>query len=335
MNVVPGCQMARRCSLRNSRASGCAEPGHQRVHAARVTDEDELGDLDASRRGSVQKHIIQWYPGHIARAERQLKEQLSKVDIVFEVLDARIPRSTVHPNIKDWINNKRRFLLINRIDMVSNGDIKHWQEHYRSTGEQVYFVNGQTGDGVHKVIKAADALSQTINGSRTRRGLKPRPVRACVVGFPNIGKSALINRLTGRRVVESAAKPGVTRALRWVRMGEGLDLLDSPGIIPGAMNDQAAATHLAICNDIGEASYVEEAVAAGLLDAIRQLPDADAILKRMEKRYGVPCRTGSSEDFVWGVADGMFLGDPLRAGQRILADYRNLRLGPFALERPV
>lgn len=166
---------------------------------------------------------------------------------MFEVRDARIINTTRHPLLDEWTHNKQVFLVVNRIDMVSKRDLSAWMQHFHSCQQRVFFTNGQDGTGIHRIIKAADAMSDKINESRVRRGLKPRPVRACVMGFPNIGKSAIINRLLKRRVVDSAARPGVTRSLRWIRMGQRLDLLDAPGIIPmsiGATPDTAACpTH--------------------------------------------------------------------------------------------
>lgn len=155
-----------------------------------------------------------------------------QVDIVFEVRDARILESTRHPQLDEWTANKTSILIVNRVDQVSKQDIQTWKEYFAAEGRQAFFTNGKLGQGTDKVQKAAASMSTKVNASRIRRGLKPRPVRACVMGFPNIGKSAIINRLLNRRVVQSAAKPGVTRALRWIRMGEQIDLLDAPGIIP-------------------------------------------------------------------------------------------------------
>ena len=285
---------------------------------------------------SLDRHRIQWYPGHIAKAERQLKEQLSRVDVVFDVRDARIMQSTEHPLLKEWTRSKRRFVLVNRIDMVSGSDLAAWRRHFSKTGQaaQTYYTNGKSGAGVGAVIRAAEALSSDINANRVRRGLKSRPVRACVVGYPNIGKSALINRLLKRRVADSASMPGVTRALRWIRMGQGLDLLDSPGIIPGNLDDQEAAARLAACNDIGEASYDNSAVAVHLIERIATLPRASEAISKVEERYEVEYEGSTGEDVVWALADRLFQGDPEKAGHRVLRDYRELRLGRFALEHP-
>ena len=290
--------------------------------------------LQDSQRLSLERHVIQWYPGHIAKAERQLKQQLSKVDIVFDVRDARVLHSTAHPQIKQWTSHKRRFVLVNRMDMVSKDDLQRWRQHYAAEGEQVFFTDGQSGNGTQSVVRAADAMSEQINATRLRRGLKPRSVRACVVGYPNIGKSALINRLLKRKVVVSEARPGVTKSLRWVRMGSGLDLLDAPGIIPGNMRDQMAAAKLAICDDIGQASYVNSAVATMFVSVVQRLPEAEQICEHISKRYGMQLQGALPEDFVWGLADKMFQGDAEVAAARILQDYRKLRFGAFALEQP-
>lgn len=167
-----------------------------------------------------------------------------QVDIVFEVRDARILTSTRHPQLDEWTNNKTRILVVNRVDQVNKQDVKIWKAHFTAEGRQAFFTNGKLGDGTDKLQRAAASMSKKVNASRVRRGLKPRPVRACVMGFPNIGKSAIINRLLNRRVVQSAAKPGVTRGLRWIRMGEDLDLLDAPGIIPMSMGVPPRAFHI-------------------------------------------------------------------------------------------
>ncbi|KAF6256390.1 P-loop containing nucleoside triphosphate hydrolase protein [Scenedesmus sp. NREL 46B-D3] len=281
---------------------------------------------------SFQVNTVQWYPGHIAKAERQLKEQLKMVDVVLEVRDARIPQSTCHPQVPLWIGSKPRLVVINRQDMIAKADRAAWDKHFTSTA--VFWTDGKTGSGVHSLRRAALKLSDYINAKRAKRGLAPRPVRACVIGFPNIGKSALINRLLGRRVVESAARPGVTRVLRWVRLGGELDLLDAPGIIPAAFNDQTAAQALAMCNDIGEASYVNSLIAAAMIIRIKSLPRNRPILARLQQRYRVDPLGMSAEDFVVHVAGELFGGDPEKAGLRLLGDYRNGALGEFALELP-
>jgi ribosome biogenesis GTPase A len=198
---------------------------------------------------------IQWYPGHVAKALGQLREQLRLVDVAIEVVDARIPLASRHPELDKWLGQKPRLLALNRADSIAARDLKAWQEYFSQQGIPVYPTNGQSGQGVSRLKQAILQLGQSVNERRQRRGMRPRAVRAVVVGFPNVGKSALLNRLLGRRAVESAARPGVTRQLQWVRLGGELDLLDSPGILPPSLPDQRAATLLAICDDIGAAAY--------------------------------------------------------------------------------
>jgi len=283
---------------------------------------------------SLTVQSVQWYPGHIARAERQLKEHLKMVDVVMEVRDARIPVSTHHPQVASWVGTKPRVLVINRQDQVSDADRRAWANYYRESGQRVFWTHGKKGDGVQGLKKVLMSVSESINEKRVKRGLQPRPVRACVIGFPNIGKSALINRLLGRRAVASAPKPGVTRQLQWVRLSGQLDLLDAPGVIPASFNDQIAAQRLAVCNDIGEAAYVNSLVAAAFLVRCKLLPNGPAFMQALRDRYGVDPEVGSAEDFVVRVADKMFFGHLETSGARILKDYRTGALGSFALELP-
>ena len=208
---------------------------------------------------------IQWYPGHIAKAEKSLQEQLKRVDVVLEVRDARIPLSTLHPKLDQWLEGRKRVLVINRVDMIPAAARDRWQEWFKSQGQVAYYTDANQGKGVGQISRAAQAAGIAMNERRKNRGMQPRPVRAVVVGFPNVGKSALINRLLKRRVVESARKAGVTRQLRWVRISDEIELLDAPGIIPAQLTDQKAALKLAICDDIGQASYDTQRVASPLL----------------------------------------------------------------------
>jgi len=259
------------------------------------------------------------------------------VDVIIEVRDARVPLSTTHPSVAEWCHNKPRLVVMNRVDMISNEDKQEWTTFWSARKQKVFFTDGKSGQGCEPVVKAMLRAGQLVNERRSRRGLAPRSVRAVMIGFPNVGKSALINRLVKRRAVESANKPGVTRTLRWVTVGEGIDLLDAPGVIPMRLDDQIAAARLAMVNDIGEASYINSTIAGSLLARFRGLPNGRNVMARVEKRYNM--RHGESwdmtcEDLVWRVADDMFQGDLEKAGVRILGDYRSGRLGIFALEIP-
>lgn len=273
---------------------------------------------------------IQWYPGHIAKAEKALQEQLKKVDVVLEVRDARIPLATEHPQVKQWIGGKERVLVLNRMDMVSEQARRQWTDWFQAQEEVPLFTDAQHGKGVETVIRAAQTAGTKMNQRRHDRGMLPRPVRAVVMGFPNVGKSALINRLLKRRVVDSARRAGVTRSLRWIRISDQIELLDAPGVLPSKLTDQDAALKLAICDDIGEAGYDNQRVAAALVDLLGQV-DADAAL---QSRYGLEIGDFNGEDYLHQLAAHRYQNDVERAARQLLNDFRVGQLGAIALEYP-
>lgn len=274
--------------------------------------------------------IIQWYPGHISKAERQLKEQLKRVDVVLEVRDARIPLASHHPQLKQWIGDKPRLLVLNREDMISDTLRKEWQEWFKNRGEIPFFTNAKDGKGVKAIKKASQSLEEQVNERRRSRGMLPRPVRAVVIGFPNVGKSALINRLLQRKIVASARKAGVTKQLQWVRISDQLELLDAPGVIPWKLENQEDALKLAICEDIGEAAYENQLVAADFVDLLVRL-GSDDVLK---SRYGLDALEMTGEDFIDQLAQMKYRSDKERVARMLLQDFRKGYLGAVALEYP-
>ncbi len=282
-------------------------------------------------------NLIQWYPGHIAKAERALKEQLKRVDVVLEVRDARIPLATDHPQLASWVGDKERVLVVNRLDMISPQVRSVWQDWFRRQGEKPYFTDAQHGKGVTAVAQAAQAAGFKVNERRRDRGMLPRAVRAVVIGFPNVGKSALINRLLGRRVVESAARPGVTRQLRWVRISRDLELLDAPGIIPVKLEDQDAALKLAICDDIGESAYDNQLVAAALIDMIGYFAATASELfpkEVLRSRYDLAPEELAGGVYLHALAEHRYQGDVERAARHLMTDFRKGLLGSIPLELP-
>ena len=273
---------------------------------------------------------IQWYPGHIARAERQLKEQLNRVDVVLEVLDARIPLASHHPQIDQWIGSKPRILILNRVDMIPASVCQDWLTWFHQQGETPYCTNAKQGKGVKIISKIAQKASMAINQRRQTRGMRSRPVRAVVIGFPNVGKSALINRLLGRKVVASARRAGVTRKLQWVRISERMELLDAPGIIPVKLENQKDAAKLAICEDIGEAAYDNQGIAAALVDLLIEL-QYESVL---QLRYCLEPANFTGEEYIVQLGRDRFQGDTERAAMQLLNDFRKGLMGNIPLELP-
>jgi len=273
---------------------------------------------------------IQWYPGHIAKAERELKQQLKQVDVVLEVLDARIPLASQHPKVSQWVGDKPRLLVINRQDMIPETLHSQWVAWFQSQGVDPYFTDAQQGKGIKPLLKAAQKAGEAVNQKRRNRGMRDRAVRAVVMGFPNVGKSALINRLVGRKAVPSARKAGVTRQLKWVRISKQINLLDAPGVIPAKLENQEAAIKLAICNDIGEAAYDEQNVAAALVELLKQL----GLTNIFPTRYNLNSNSFTGESYLSALASQRHNHDLERTARELLNDFRKGLMGKLPLEFP-
>jgi ribosome biogenesis GTPase A len=273
--------------------------------------------------------LIQWYPGHIAKAEKALAAQLKRVDVVIEVRDARIPIASAHPKISTWTEGRTHLLVLNRLDMISIAHQNQLQRWFNNQEQEVFFTNAKDGNGIKALLKAAQLAGVSVNERRSGRGMLPRPVRAAVIGFPNVGKSALINRLLNKKVAQSSNRPGVTRQLRWIRISEAIELLDTPGNLPTLLGDQEAAIKLAICDDIGQAAYDTILIAAEAVDRFK------AIGVPLHTKYGIGIEDLSGMEYILAVAKGdRFNGDLQRVADLILHDFRKGRLGEIALEFP-
>ena len=215
------------------------------------------------------KTHIHWYPGHIAKAERKLKEQLSLVDAVIEVIDARIPLSSRYNNISGLLNSKPRFLLINKSDLVDRKELDKFVEYLKKdSGVAVIPTSAKSNKDLNIIIKEAINLSEPRIQALMAKGLLRRPARIMVVGLPNVGKSSIINKLTRSSKTKTGAKAGVTRQQQWVRINPQLELLDTPGIIPMKQENQEIAKKLAFVNSVSENAYSNEIVAQELLNML-------------------------------------------------------------------
>ena len=212
---------------------------------------------------------IHWYPGHIAKAERQLKEKLNLCDVVIEVLDARIPFSSMYNNIKSLLGGKPRLILLNKADLTDKQELKSFIEKIKEAAENpVMVTDAKNSKDLAPIVKKVLELAEPKIQAQMAKGLLRRPARVMVVGMPNVGKSSIINKLTKTSKTKVGAKAGVTRQQQWVRINKDLDLLDTPGIIPMRQDDQLAATKLAFVNSVSENAYDNETIAQELLNIL-------------------------------------------------------------------
>ena len=283
--------------------------------------------------------LIQWYPGHIAKAEKQLTKSLEKVDLIIEVRDARIPIATSHPHLKKWTNGKKHLLVINRKDMICGQALKAWDGWFRDQGQIPWWCDAKSGTGVKQIYDAAIRSGHELNERRQLRGMLSRPVRALTLGFPNVGKSALINRLVRKKAVASSRKAGITRTLQWVKIGQDINLLDAPGVLPPRLDDQQSALLLALCDDIGQAAYDIELIAISflkMLHSLEPIPTAGVSPGLLEKRYGVDFGANNNNANQWliNAAQKHTSSNTQRMAQRLIDDFRKVVLGLISLEMP-
>lgn len=188
---------------------------------------------------------IQWYPGHMAKARREIKEKLKMIDVVIELLDARIPLSSRNPIIDELTGEKPRLILLNKADLADEAHTEQWSAYFRSHGAEVIAVNSQTGQGVKKIAPSCQKLAHALYKKWESKGMKPRALRAVILGIPNVGKSTLINRLVNKRQAKVGDRPGVTKQQQWIKVGNQLELLDTPGILWPKFDDQQVGMRLA------------------------------------------------------------------------------------------
>lgn len=273
---------------------------------------------------------IHWYPGHIAKAEKKLKEQLSLVDAVIEVIDARLPLSSSYTNITGLLGNKPRLILLNKSDLTERNEIKKWIEILeKKYNSPVLLCDAKNSKDLNQIIKKAVELSEPRIQAIMKKGLLRRPARVMVVGMPNVGKSSIINKLTKSSKTKIGAKAGVTRQQQWVRINPQLELLDTPGIIPMRQDDQQAATKLAFVNSISENAYSNEPVAQELLKILDKKYSSD-----VRKYYAIEDGELSLENIAikrnWLTTGGT--PDITRTAIYILRDFRDGKIGKFILD---
>ena len=277
---------------------------------------------------------FQWYPGHMTKAKRMMQENIKLIDLVIELVDARIPLSSRNPDIDELGKNKSRLILLNKSDLASEDYNEKWLEYFKSKGFYVVKVNAQKGTGIKSIQGViTEACKEKIERDR-KRGIMNRPVRAMVVGIPNVGKSTFINSLVGKACTKTGNKPGVTKGKQWIRLNKNVELLDTPGILWPKFDDQAVGLRLAFIGSMNDEVLNLRELAAQLLSFLREHYPGF-----LEKRYEIQ----EQEDAYGMLADiagnryCIKKGEELdldKAARLILDDFRSGKLGKITLEFP-
>lgn len=284
----------------------------------------------------IEDFKIQWFPGHMTKAKRMMEAQIKLVDVVVEMLDARIPRSSTNPMLQNILGNKPKVIALNKIDMADNAKTELWLEKLKNSGLPVCKIDCATGKGVKQLISAIQLAAKPVIDKWLKKGVRNRPVRVMIVGIPNVGKSTLINRLVGKNKVMAADKPGVTRGQQWVTIAKGLELLDTPGVLWPKFEDSSVGFALAATGAIKEDVFDRRDAVELLLDFLLSKYPED-----LAGKYAVEITEGETVPTVMTKiatargclkAGGML--DLDKVDQLVLRDFRSGRLGRFTVDEP-
>ena len=278
---------------------------------------------------------FQWYPGHMTKAKRQMQEDIKLIDLVIELVDARIPLSSRNPDIDDLGKNKYRLILMNKSDLADKRETEKWSEYFKKKGFFVVSLDARTKNSMKSITDVVmEACKEKIERDR-KRGIKNRPVRAMVVGIPNVGKSTFINYYAGKACAKTGNKPGVTKGKQWIRLNKNVELLDTPGILWPKFEDQTVGLKLALIGSIkDEILNVDELAIELIKILIERYPGT------LNSRYEVD-ESAEITDIIYGVAANRNCiqkggeADYSKAAALVLDDFRSGKLGNITLESPV
>lgn len=278
--------------------------------------------------------VINWFPGHMAKAGRQVKEQAALCDLILEIADARLPRSSRNPQLKQYTGKKPTVLVLNKADLTDKKEQEKWLSYFRSQDQPAVFVAARKKQGMKELNQFLEAEYQRLSDYLVARGRRPRPLRIMMVGIPNTGKSALLNAMVGSNKVKTGNKPGLTRSVQWIRTADHQELLDSPGILWPKLEDQEAALALAAVGSISKDACPEEECGWFLLNwLMNHKPEVFA------ERYKVEEIPEYPEELLEMVARnrGMVRKGGIREEETyimLLKEFRDGKLGKFMLEMP-
>ncbi len=277
---------------------------------------------------------IQWYPGHMTKARRQMQEDLKLIDLIIELVDARIPLSSRNPDISEMGRGKARLILMNKADLADDAANRKWLEYFKNQGSHAVLVDSRSGKGVRSIGPLVQEACKEKLERDARRGIKNRPIRAMVVGIPNVGKSTFINSYAGRASAKTGNKPGVTKGKQWIRLGKGLELLDTPGILWPKFDDPEVGKRLAVIGSVKDELLNVEELSLSLMKFLKEMYPGT-----LESRYQAD-ESRSEVDNLYEIAANRQCvqkgGDPdtVKAASILLDDFRSGKLGKISLEHP-
>ncbi len=283
-----------------------------------------------------EKMNIQWFPGHMTKAQRMIEENIKLVDAVCEILDARIPRASRNPDIDRLAGGKPRLVILNRTDLADPAATAAWRKHFESMGLAVLETDAKSGKGVKDFVPAVRRLLADKLAEYEARGQAGRPLRVMILGIPNVGKSTFINKVAGRKAAIAGDKPGVTRGKQWISIDRGLDLLDTPGILWPKFDSQEVGEMLAVTNAIKADVLDKETLGANFMLRLREhYPDALRERYRMEpdpEANGYELLEAAAKKRGFLVSRGEY--DIERMANTLLGEYHDGKLGRLTLEYP-
>jgi len=272
---------------------------------------------------------INWYPGHIAKAERELKEKLSLVDVVVEIIDARLPLSSKYIGVEKLIGSKPHVIVMNKSDLADLNESQKWKA-FLNKNASVLLTSANSNKDISNIISTVIEAGRDTIARLTAKGLLPRPVRVMIIGLPNVGKSSIINKLIGKKKAKTGAKAGITRQQQWVRINPRVELLDTPGIIPMKLENQDAAYKLAMVNSVGEATYDNIEVAKKLIEILKEKYPA-----LLMDYYKIDSQDNLTIENIAIARNLLILGGDIdinRCAAMILSDFRHGKIGRATLD---
>lgn len=278
---------------------------------------------------------IQWFPGHMAKARRQIQEKLKMVDVVIELLDARLPLSSRNPMMEEITKDKPRLVLLNKSDLADETITKSWVQFFQKEGFAALPVDSIGGTNVQFIPDRAEDLIAAKRQALIDKGVNPRGVRALILGIPNVGKSSLINRLANRNIAQTGDKPGVTKAQQWIKVGTKMELLDTPGILWPKFEDEQVGLRLAMTGAIKDEILHHEDIAFHLIGFLRTHYPA-----KLAERYDIETLSDDNVEVMEeigrrrGCLQGGGIVNLEKASELILREFRSGKLGQISLEQP-